>query len=822
MLKHLKNITYAFGLFAALSLNAQDKAKINEFGDTSKVWKAPAVTVTSARAIKGESPLPFSEIGKQEIQNRYVAADIPKLLSIMPSIIFSSQNGNGIGYSDINMRGFDQKRIAVMVNGIPQNDPEDHDVYWLDMPDLAGATDNIQVQRGAGMASYGFPSIGGAINLQTSTFANRKGLRIYSGYGLTPLDASNSVKPEDGFFPNNRTLSKFSFEYASGLVDNQVFFAKFSRINSGGYRDNSWANMQSYFLSYSNYGEFITTQVNFFGGPINDAMAYNGIPKAYIKDSKLRLKNYAWGWSYDSTGKNLNWAADRSRFETEEFSQPHFEILNTVKFSDNLTLNNALFYYQGDGYFDGDFSWAKYEITEAVASRYGYEVTEDNLIKDAFTRGWVRNKQIGWIPKLTYTTENNTLSAGMEYRRHRSEHDMNIIMARNLPKGYEMDFDLYFYNGYRGIISFFVQDNYKLTEDLSLFGDIQFVHHSFAIGNEQVGGQYRYYYNLNKEKVGGADKLFNLSLNFINPRFGVNYKLNENLNMYAFAAHTSREPRMKNMYHATEALFGKRPMFEYQKVEIEGKEVRAYNFDNPNTKPEKMLDIELGANYFTEDYSVSANAYFMDYRDEFVKTGKRDQYGSSIDENAGKSRHYGIELSASAFAFRTETQFLSFWANATFSKNYFIEYDVYFDYPSKKEQTKVSLANNEITGFPSAMSNFGVNYKFHDLFVSLTGKYVGAFYTDNYNDMLRTNETIINALRNDWLGYYDDNINDAYAAFDLDISYTIKEISTSLNSIRFHFQVNNLLNNMYSYSGEGKEFFPAAERSFFLGMELGF
>lgn len=820
MSKSIKNITSALALFVALSLNSHSTQQINEFGDTSKVWKAPAVTVTSSRAIKGESPLPFSEIGKKEIQNRYVAADMPKLLSIMPSIIFTSQNGNGIGYSDINMRGFDQKRIAVMVNGIPQNDPEDHDVYWLDMPDLAGATDNIQVQRGAGMASYGFPSIGGAINVQTSTFANRKGLRVYSGYGLTPLQGANNHPADAGFFPKNRTLSKFSFEYASGLVDNQAFFAKFSRINSGGYRDNSWATLQSYYLSYANYGERLTTQVNFFGGPINDAMAYNGIPKAYIKDPKLRLKNYAWGWSYDSTGKKLNWAADRSRFETEEFSQPHFEILNAYKLSDELTINSSLFYYQGDGYFDGDFSWGDDDINGALANKY--EITDENKVKDAFTRGWVRNKQIGWIPKITYTTENNTLSAGFEYRKHKSEHDMNLIFARTLPKGYDMDFDLYFYNGFRDILSFFVQDNFQLTKDLSLFGDVQVVNHSFRIGNEQVGGKYRYYYNSNKEKVGGEGDLFDVKLTFINPRVGVNYKLNENMNMYAFAAHTSREPRMKNMYHATEALFGKRPMFEYQKVEIDGKEVRAYNFDNPNAKPEKMLDIELGANYFTDDFSVSANAYFMDYRDEFVKTGKRDQYGSSLDENAAKSRHYGIELSASAFAFRTETQFLSVWANATFSKNYFIEYDVFFDYPSKKEQTKVSLANNEISGFPSAMSNFGVNYKFHDLMVSLTGKYVGSFYTDNYNDMLRTNETIINALRNDWLGYYEDNVNDAYTAFDLDVSYTIKDISTSLSSIRFQFQVNNLLNNLYSYSGEGKEFFPAAERAFFFGMELGF
>ncbi len=73
----------------------------------------------------------------------------------------------------LSIRGFDQRRISVSVNGIPQNDPEDHNVYWLDFPDLLASTELIQVQRGAGSGVVGYPAIGGSINIITSPFSDK-------------------------------------------------------------------------------------------------------------------------------------------------------------------------------------------------------------------------------------------------------------------------------------------------------------------------------------------------------------------------------------------------------------------------------------------------------------------------------------------------------------------------------------------------------------------------------------------------------------------------------------------------------------------------
>ena len=70
-----------------------------------------------------------------------------------------------------------------MINGVPQNDPEDHNVYWVDFPDFLGNVQNIQVQRGAGSAFYGPPAIGGSINIITSQFSAEPKISGYVGSG---------------------------------------------------------------------------------------------------------------------------------------------------------------------------------------------------------------------------------------------------------------------------------------------------------------------------------------------------------------------------------------------------------------------------------------------------------------------------------------------------------------------------------------------------------------------------------------------------------------------------------------------------------------
>ncbi|MDZ7623113.1 MAG: TonB-dependent receptor plug domain-containing protein [Ignavibacteriaceae bacterium] len=147
---------------------------------TKAAIPSQSILVEATIGKKGITPLAFEQINAAEIEKTYTLYDVPKYLSELPSTTFYSEGGSGIGYNYLSIRGFDQRRISVSINGIPQNDPEDHNVYWLDFPDLLASTELIQVQRGAGSGVFGYPAIGGSINIITSNFSNKPKLELIS------------------------------------------------------------------------------------------------------------------------------------------------------------------------------------------------------------------------------------------------------------------------------------------------------------------------------------------------------------------------------------------------------------------------------------------------------------------------------------------------------------------------------------------------------------------------------------------------------------------------------------------------------------------
>ena len=167
-----------------------------------EIIPAQTVLVEGSLGKEGVTPLAFNKIKRKDIEEKYTVQDIPEFLSSLPSTTFYSENGNGIGYNYLSIRGFDQRRISVSINGIPQNDPEDHNVYWLDFPDLLASTDLIQVQRGAGSGVFGYPAIGGSINIITSTFSNEPQVNFSASLG-------------------SYNVRKYAAAFSSGLIDNK-------------------------------------------------------------------------------------------------------------------------------------------------------------------------------------------------------------------------------------------------------------------------------------------------------------------------------------------------------------------------------------------------------------------------------------------------------------------------------------------------------------------------------------------------------------------------------------------------------------------------
>ena len=148
----------------------------------AKSFMTEEVFVIATRA--GENtPLAYSTVTREVISANNIAQDIPYLLGYTPSLVVSSDAGTGVGYTNINIRGADVKRINVTIDGIPVNDAESHGVWWVDLPDLASSADNIQIQRGVGTSTNGAGAFGATINFQTTSLNRDPYAELNSSYG---------------------------------------------------------------------------------------------------------------------------------------------------------------------------------------------------------------------------------------------------------------------------------------------------------------------------------------------------------------------------------------------------------------------------------------------------------------------------------------------------------------------------------------------------------------------------------------------------------------------------------------------------------------
>ena len=725
------------------------------------VYQSEPVTVIATHASERRSPVTFSNLTHTDIQQQYSGQDVPSLLSELPSITFYSENGNGNGgYSYLRLRGFDQQRLSIMVNGVPQNDPEDFSVYWIDFPDLLGSTTNIQVQRGAGSAFYGPPAIGGSVNMLAVPFQPKPSVILESSLGFQEYGASNTLV---------LSTRKYSATFNSGLVENRyMFYGRLGKLSTDGYRDKSWDEINSYFFGVERLDETMTTRIHVYGGPFSDGLVYNGVPKFYTNDLNLRRSNYNY-FELNDTQDTVTYASRRRPQETEEFSQPHFELLHEWRLSPAITFHNTFFFIQGDGYYDYDGSGLDTSSLR-LGSAYGIPSSTDP--SNILVRAFVGNKQWGWLPRLEINHGTGTLTVGAEIRIHHSLHWGKIAYAENLPLHYDPDYRIYEYNGGKDILSVYGHELYQLNTAFTLMTDLQFVYDRYSLKNEKFLGNN-----------------FSVPYYFLNPRVGVNFNMNDCVNMYINLAYTSREPRLKDLYEAESSLWGSTPQFE---AVTTGGSVR-YIFDKPLAKPEHLFDLEIGGVYRSGPSMVSVNIFWMEFQDELIKSGAVDIFGEPVMGNADRTRHLGIELQG-----QTDLDFgLSVNGNATVSYNRLVSYSV-VEGVSQGIVSRVSLDGNPIAGSPDFMGTLRLSYRYSSVYTSLDAKYVGDFYTDNTkNNLLK---------------------NDAYAVVNAMLSYRFILGSGVILIVRAEGR--NLFDRLYTMSGEGMEFFPAAERNYIFGMSL--
>ena len=137
------------------------------------------------RAIRAgaKDPVASSMISREEIRKQDFGRDIPYLLSFTPSVVTTSDAGQGVGYTGLRIRGTDLNRINVTINGVPLNDAESHGVFFVDLPDFAGSVENVQIQRGVGTSTNGAAAFGASMNFQTTALNRSPYGELNSFYG---------------------------------------------------------------------------------------------------------------------------------------------------------------------------------------------------------------------------------------------------------------------------------------------------------------------------------------------------------------------------------------------------------------------------------------------------------------------------------------------------------------------------------------------------------------------------------------------------------------------------------------------------------------
>ncbi|WP_281298092.1 TonB-dependent receptor [Flavobacterium limnophilum] len=472
-----------FFLFSLVSFS-QEKQK-----DTTKVNQLDEVLVSAIR-VTTKTPVTFSNVSKEELAQRNLGQDIPVLLNYLPSVVTTTDAGNGVGYTGIRVRGSDATRVNVTINGIPYNDSESHGTYWVNMPDFASSLESVQLQRGVGTSTNGAGAFGASLNMLTDTYSKKGTGEISSSFGS---------------FKTNKNTVKFS----TGLMNDHFEIAgRLSTLKSDGYVDRASSNLKSYFLQGTYVGKATLVKALAFGGTEKTYQSWNGIDAVTMAD-KGRTFNSA-GMFTDEFGK--------TRFydnETDNYQQDHYQLHWNEKVSENWSTNLAFHYTKGKGYYEN------YK-EDADFADYGLLPVGTETATDLIRQKWLDNDFYGTTFSANYKSEKLDVILGGGWNKYEGDHFGKVIWARYASQS-ELG-DLYYEDAAtKADGNIFAKANYQITEKISLFGDLQLRNVHYKADSWETG-------------------VVNDNFNFFNPKAGLNYDIDAKNKLYFSYARANREP----------------------------------------------------------------------------------------------------------------------------------------------------------------------------------------------------------------------------------------------------------------------------------------
>ncbi|BCY28088.1 TonB-dependent receptor [Flavobacterium okayamense] len=475
-------VALLFAIIAfSLTSNAQEIVQ-----DTTKVTELKEVTVSAVRA-KEKDPITFTNVKAEEIAPRNLGQDIPVLLNYLPSVVTTTDAGNGVGYTYMRVRGSDGSRINVTLNGIPFNDSESQGTFFVNLPDFASSLQSIQLQRGVGSSTNGAGAFGASLNMQTKSYEEKAHAEVSNSFG--------------SFGTRKHTLS-----FGTGLHNNFEINGRVSQIHSDGFIDRATSDMFGYLFNVNYVKESTLIKFLAFGGKEKTYQAWYGL-EDLDKLENDRTYNYA-GLYYDEFGNEQFYGN-----ETDNYWQNHFQLHWSEKWSKKWNSNVALHYTIGKGYFE------QYKEDEDL-SEYNLPSFQGNFISDLVRKRWLDNDFFGTTFALNYKTSKTDILFGGAANRYLGLHYGEVIWTTN----YIPEDNLYYDNfGNKDDINAYIKASHKIGK-LNVFADLQY---------RMV------FYKANSTKFDDVNDTFR----FFNPKVGFNYQLNSKNAFYGFAGVANKEPR---------------------------------------------------------------------------------------------------------------------------------------------------------------------------------------------------------------------------------------------------------------------------------------
>lgn len=725
------------------------------------------VVVSSDIARDREAPAGFTTLERADITERNHGQDLGMLLGDTPNAWAYSDAGNGVGYSYLSLRGFGQQRIAVNINGVPLNTPEGRQVYHVDLADFAASADRIQVQRGTGTALVGSPAVGGVVSVDTGSLDAKSGGELSVGAGS---------------FGTYRLSIRYGGAVGSGPW---AWMVRAAHIQSDGYRDPSWTRHSLVHVAFQRSAPDSLWRINLFGGPEQTQLAYYGVPKEYLGDSVLRRTNFL------------------RPGETDTFFQPQLQILNDRKIRDGIFLKNTLYAIVGSGYYRQFSDTLAYDPLGSAPPTPQYP---ESTVQNAWRQRSLSNRQVGWIPRVTWDHAGGTLTGGLEMLYHTGRHYGDVYQGEVCLDGpgcqsvapVTSELPLYDFTNRKITATAFARETLRPSSRVLVNLELQATRHEYAMRHDEVRGY-----------------SWDAAYGFLSTRIGVNWNFTDRWNVWGQASRGSTEPYFNNVWDPEDT--GSNPVSRFN-----GYDPSKNRFSDPNARPEKLTAYEAGVGYLAGAARFELNFYRMDFRDEFVFAGGVDQDGVPITENAGRSLHQGIEVEATG---RLPGK-VDVSGYAALSRDELSDYTILSPLAAGGTLA-VDYSGNRVALFPESLVRLRVARSVGPARLELGARRVGTIYTDNSQNERRTP-----AVR-DAAGYVDKEI-DPFVLVDFAASVDLtRALHGRGNGLALRIQVENLTDCNYAAMGYSypqddtyttfyTEFFPGATRSFYVGLTYGF